>query len=135
MNEFYEMNWGLPSPNMSPDMNAINGVSSNDLAFMRGMGPTTSGEGGIFSNMLGENGWGGLALGGASSLMKGWLGMQQLDMAKKRLSENKRQFDMNWGAQKKLTNSRLEDRQRARVAANPGAYRSVGEYMDQNGIK
>ena len=81
------------------------------------------------------DGWGGLALGAASSLLNGWMGMQQYGLAKKQLSEGKRQFDMNWDAQKATTNSALEDRQRARVASNPGAYESIDSYMNRNGIK
>lgn len=91
-----------------------------------------------FQDMIGDKdnpGWGGLALqaaGGAASL---FMGMKQYGLAKKTLEENKRQFNLNYDAQKTTTNAALEDRQRARVASNPGAYQSVGEYMNQNGIK
>lgn len=80
-------------------------------------------------------GWGGLAVSGAGALMNGWMGMKQYGLAKQALAENKRQFQMNYDAAKSTTNTQLEDRQRARVAANPGAYQSVGPYMGQNGIK
>lgn len=79
-------------------------------------------------------GWGGLALGAGQGLFNGWLGIQQLGLAKDTLSFNKEQFNKNFGAQQKTTNARLEDRQRARVAANSGAYQSVGDYMQQNRI-
>lgn len=82
-----------------------------------------------------QQGWGGTALGAAQSLFSGYMGMKQYGMAKKELAESKRQFELNYGAQKNLTNSQLEDRQRARVASNSGAYQSVGDYMNQNGIK
>lgn len=82
-----------------------------------------------------QPGWGGMALGGASTLASAFMGMQQYGLAKQQLAENKRQFDTNFGAQKTLTNSNLEDRQRARVASNPGAYQSVGTYMTANGVK
>lgn len=72
------------------------------------------------------------ALQGAASL---YMGMQQYGLAKKQLSESKRQFDMQYGANKTLTNARLEDRQAARVASNPGAYQSVDAYMAKNGVK
>ena len=81
------------------------------------------------------NGWGNMALGSAQGLFNGWMGLQQLDMAKKNLSENKRQFNMNWGAQKNLTNSRLESRQKQRLANRPGEYRSVDDYMSTYGVK
>lgn len=82
-----------------------------------------------------QPGWGGLALqglGGAASL---YMGMKQYGLAKETLAENKRQFGLEYDAQKTTTNSRLEDRQRARVASNSGAYQSVGDYMNQNRIK
>ena len=86
-------------------------------------------------SMLGPNGWGGLALGAAQGLMGGYMGLQQLGMAKKSFKENQRQFNLNYDAQRRTTNSALEDRQRARLASNAGAYESVGSYMDRNGVK
>lgn len=82
-----------------------------------------------------QQGWGGTALGAAQGLFSGYLGMKQYGMAKEKLAESKRQFELNYAAQKTLTNSQLEDRQRARVASNPGAYQSVGDYMNQNGVR
>lgn len=79
-------------------------------------------------------GWGGMALGAASGLMNGWLGLQQYGLAKDSLAQNKRQFQLNYDAQAKTTNARLEDQQRARIAANPTAYQSVGDYMKKYGI-
>lgn len=76
-----------------------------------------------------------MALSGAASLASAFMGMKQYGLAKQQLAENQRQFDTNFGAQQKLTNSNLEDRQLARVASNPGAYESVGSYMNKNGVK
>lgn len=73
-------------------------------------------------------------IGAGSALMNGILGFKQYGLAKETLAQNKRQFDLNFGAQQKMTNSRLADRQAARVAANPGAYTAVGDYMKQYGI-
>lgn len=109
------MNWGTPAP-----INISNTVDTVD-------------DGGF--RWFGQGGAAPTAVKGLGTLMNGWLGMKQLDLAKKQLRENKRQFDMNWGAQKNLTNSQLRDRQAARVASNPGAYQSVGEYMKQNGVQ
>lgn len=83
----------------------------------------------------GQPGWGGLALGAAQGLFSGYLGLQQLGMAKKAFGENQRQFNLNYDAQRRTTNAALEDRQRARLASNPGAYESIGSYMDRNGVK
>lgn len=79
-------------------------------------------------------GWGAPVLGALGGLASSYLGFQQLGQAKDAFNENKRQFEMNWGAQQKTVNSQLEDRQRARIASNPGAYTSVSEYMKKNGI-
>lgn len=80
-------------------------------------------------------GWGGLALGAASALGGAFMGMKQYGVAKQQLAESKRQFDVNYGAQRQLINTELEDRQRARVASNPSAYQSVGTYMNENKVR
>ena len=90
---------------------------------------------GFFDGAFGPNGWGGLALDAAGGLASSFLGMKQYGLAKQTLAENKRQFQLNYDAQKQTTNTRLEDRQRALVARNPNAYQSVGDYMAVHGIK
>lgn len=82
-----------------------------------------------------SQGWGGLALSGAQALGSLYMGMKQYNLAKDTLAANKAQFERNFEAQKATTNAALEDRQRARVASNPTAYQSVGEYMNQNGVR
>lgn len=102
-----------------------------------GAGPLGGGGGGFFDNFLGKEGsqgWGGLAIGGASALMNAFMGMKQYGLAKDTLESNKKQFQMNYDAQRATTNANLEDRQRARVASNPGAYQSVGDYMNAHKI-
>jgi len=102
-----------------------------------------SGGGGITgylrdSGFLGsrdQQGWGGLALGAAQGLGSLYMGMQQYNLAKDVFENSKSQFERNFEAQKTTTNSSLEDRQKARVASNPGAYESVGSYMQRNGVK
>ena len=90
---------------------------------------------GFLDNFAGKDGWGNTAISGIGALASTFLGMKQYGLAKKTLEENKRQFQLNYDAQKQMTNTRLEDRQRARVASNPGAYQSVGAYMGANGVK
>lgn len=80
-------------------------------------------------------GVGGLALGAIGGLGNAYMGMQQYGLAKDSLKQSKQQFAMNYDAQRQTTNSALEDRQRARVASNSGAYESVGDYMDKNRIR
>ena len=74
-------------------------------------------------------------LGVANGIFNAWMGMKQYGLAKQQLAEGKQQFALNYDAQRTTTNSQLEDRQKARVASNPGAYESVGSYMTNNGIK
>lgn len=80
------------------------------------------------------DGWGGMALGAAQGIGNAFMGMQQYQLAKDTFNENKRQFNLNFEAQRKTTNAALEDRQRARVASNSGAYQSVGDYMTKYGV-
>ena len=80
------------------------------------------------------NGLGGLALGAASGLGNLWMGMKNYGLAKDQLAFQKDAYAKNYAAQKQTTNASLEDRQRARVAANPAAYVSVSDYMAKNGI-
>ena len=117
----------------------IDSITNLDVSSGFGLGDLFSG---IFSpnnptSKMTNSGYGtALATVGAlNGLFNSWLGMKQYGLAKDQFKENKRQFELNYGAQKNLTNSRLEDRQRARLASNPNAYRSVGEYMTQYGVK
>lgn len=96
--------------------------------FLPGMLSTTDTATGIKTQ-----GWGGLALGGANALLGGYMGFKQLGLAKDQMAESKRQFDLNYNSQRKLTNSRLEDRQKARLAQG-GNYESVGNYMNKYGV-
>lgn len=80
-------------------------------------------------------GWAPVALGIGQAIMGGIQGRQAMQLAQDQFKESKRQFNLNYGAQRQSINTDLEDRQRARVAANPGAYQSVSEYMNQNRIK
>ena len=75
------------------------------------------------------------AISGLTSISNGYLAMKQLGLAQDQFNFQKDAFNKNWAAKKATTNSALEDRQRARVASNSGAYQSVGDYMNQYGIK
>jgi hypothetical protein len=79
-------------------------------------------------------GWGGTALGVGQGIANLYMGMKQYGLAKDQLAFSKDQFNKNYAAQQKTINAQMQDRQAARVASNPGAYQSVGDYMKQNGI-
>jgi hypothetical protein len=94
-----------------------------------------SGGGWSWLNTRDQQGVLGPTLAGAQALGSLYLGMKQYGLAKETLANNKAQFERNFDAQKRTTNASLEDRQRARVASNPGAYQSVGDYMNQNEVR
>lgn len=93
---------------------------------------------GFLGKRLGDGtqvqGWGGLGLQAAGGLMSGWLGMQQYGLAKDALDQQKKAFNLNYDAQVKTTNARLNDVASARYASNPNAYQSPTSYMKQYGI-
>lgn len=72
------------------------------------------------------------SIGGA--IYGGIQGNKQLKLAQDQFKEGKRQFDQNFQAQRTTTNTQIEDRQRARVASNPGAYESVDSYVKRNSV-
>jgi len=69
-----------------------------------------------------------------NGLTQGFLGFEQLGIARDKLNENKRQFNLNFGNQARLTNSRLRDRQERRIAEGR-ASGTVEDYMAQNGMR
>lgn len=123
-NPIASLGWDTAPVNGLPAMGPGNDWLSSLSGFAKGAFGTTEAPG-----------WASGAASAAGGMFKGWLGMQQYGLAKKVLAENQRQFNLNYNAQKQTTNTELEDRQRARVASNPGAYQSVGDYMNQNGVK
>lgn len=135
------MSYNPMLPQQQPDVLAMNGWGSGGNGTPQ-VGPaagydfSNSGGGGRtpFLSTAGQQGWGDMTVGAASGLFNAWMGMKQYGLAKDSLNEGKRQFGLNFNAQKTTTNSALEDRQRARVQSG-GAYESVSSYMDRNGIK
>lgn len=105
-------------------------LNAGDPTFMQSLLGFTDTKSGVH-----QRGWGGMAIGGLSALSNAYMGMKQYGLAKDQFKESKRQYEQNYAAKKTLTNSQLEDRQRARVASNANAYESVGSYMNRNGIK
>ena len=117
---------GMPNVSATPAPSMWDGLSS----WMNNSG--------VLGKTLAEGtkvqGWGMPALNLASGLTNAFFGQKQYQLAKDTLDQNKKQFQLNFDAQRKTTNSALADRQASRVAANPGAYQSVGDYMKQYGI-
>lgn len=144
--------YGMPSPDIS-----LTGVDSFGGMPISGMNlaastPTPASTG--FLSQLGDwarssglvgsvdpktnirtDGWGALALGAGSALFNGFLGMKQYGIAKDTLEQNKRQFKLNYEAQRSMTNSALEDRQRRRMQERPDLAMPVADYMSKWGVK
>ena len=97
--------------------------------FMKGALGSTNQKTGVTTQ-----GWASPLLSAVGGLTQSWLGMQELDLKKQQMAEGIRQFDKNWAAQAANYNASIEDRQRARLGANPNGYQSVGDYMAQNRI-
>ena len=129
---------------LNPDAlfpNGVDGVpglggAAADVAGGGGGGSWWDGAlGSTDKNGVRTDGWAGTAVGALGGIAKTYMGMKQYGLAVDQLNESKRQYDANYAAQRTTTNASLEDRQRARVASNSGAYQSVGDYMNKNGVK
>ena len=91
----------------------------------------------MFGYQDGDMQYGAMAPGllqGAGSIAQSILGWGQLSEAKKQNAFTQESFQKQYDNQSTLTNASLRDRQSSRVAAAPGAYQSVGEYMQQNKV-
>ena len=135
----YPSLWDQGSMSSSLD-NMSTGFTNSANTFNNTSLTGSGGSGGWLDSILGGNGdmsglqMGQLGLGGVNSLLQGYLGFQNLSLAKKQYQSQLDQFNKQWAANKKLTNASLADRQAARVASNPNAYQSVDDYMKKYGI-
>lgn len=126
---------------VAPSLDSMStGFTSSANSFNAAPINTPTGSGSFLDSILGGMGdmsglqMGQLGLGGVNSLLQGYLGFQNLGLAKKQYQSQLDQFNKQWDANKKLTNASLADRQAARVASNPNAYQSVDDYMKKYGI-
>jgi len=79
-------------------------------------------------------GWGMAGLTAAQGINSFFGGRNMAKQADRSMKENKRQFQLNFDAQRNMTNSQMADRQNARLAANPNAFLATPEYMKQYGV-
>jgi hypothetical protein len=111
--------------------------------------PVSGGGGGLFGNMfnrqsmfggtdmnsgISSGGWAPVALGAGQAIFGALQGNKATKLAEDQFKEGKRQFDLNFNAQRSTINSQLEDRQRARVASNPTAYENTDDYLRKNRV-
>lgn len=76
----------------------------------------------------------GAGLQGLGALGSMFTGFKNYGLAKDQLKFQKQAFNKNFENQKKLTNARLEDRQRQRHAANPYMNARPEDYMAKHGV-
>ena len=111
--------------------------------------PVSGGGGGMFGNMfnrqsmfggtdmnsgVSSGGWAPVALGAGQAIFGALQGNKATKLAENQFKEGKRQFDLNFNAQRSTINSQLEDRQRARNASNPTAYENTDDYLRKNRV-
>lgn len=125
----------IPRPTTSSSWfgDTFSGVDSTMKAFgqkMQDWGVT----GGKDANGNAFNGWGGLAFGAAQGIAN-WMGARDTyALQKKSVDASIANANENMRINKSRLNDDLESRQIARVASNPGAYQSVGDYMKVNRV-
>lgn len=79
----------------------------------------------------------GTALGTLGTVYGMYNARQQMKLAKDQLAHNKAESERNYQAQRRMTNSQLEDRQKRRVEeaqANGRTTTSVNDYMNKYGL-
>ena len=103
------------------NLNFGSGSAETSNGFLGGIGDSIKG---LFSTKDPKTGemspnYAGAILGLLEAGMGFYLGDQQIDLAEDSLSENKRQFNTNYNAQKTLINDQLKWQHNARLSNNP----------------
>ena len=86
-----------------------------------------------FNSQYGSTIMGGLQAG--AGLWGAFNGMQQTKLAKQQMANSLNQWNKNYANQVASYNTRLEDRQNARVAAQGANQQDTASYMDKNRLK
>lgn len=127
--------FSLPSAPSSPELDALLQFKDKGLWHKFTQGIKDSGIiGGTNADGSKFDGWGSPAIGLLQALNAFSMGNRQLKLHKTMLDDARKQFAMNYGAQRQTLNTQMEDRQRTLVASNP-KHESVESYMARNRIK
>ena len=86
-----------------------------------------------FNSQYGSTITGGLQA--AAGLWGAFNGMQQTKLAKQQMANSLNQWNKNYANQVSSYNTRLEDRQNARVAAQGASQQDTASYMEKNRLK
>jgi hypothetical protein len=145
-------NWGQPlnqgylpnSFSLDPSLNPMAGNANGFMGMTQPMKMVGSmaDQASWFDSFLGKKysdgsqamGWGSTLLDLGKAGMQGYLGLEQLGLAKDNLAFQKDAFSKQFENQRSLANTEMQDRQNARVASNPGAYQDTNSYMKQHGV-
>ena len=126
--------WAQQVPNVTGQY-GVGNILSSAQDRINGANPSFMDK--MFGYQKGNMQVGGMAPGllqGAGSIAQSILGWGQLGEAKRQNAFTQDAWQKQYDNQATLTNASQRDRQSARVAAAPGAYQSVGEYMQQNKV-
>lgn len=127
--------FSLPSAPSSPTLDAL--LQFQDKGwwnnFTRGIKDSGI-VGGTNADGTKFDGWGSPVVGLLQALNAFGMGNRQLKLSESMVADARKQFAMNYGAQRQALNTQMEDRYRTVVAANPNR-ESVESYMSRNRIK
>ena len=148
MEQSFDLNSELQRSQWNFDINNTMNQASNEMGFGYGdNGPDTGGGMGrwgkmkrLFGSTDQESGKfnPGPALYGvqaAAGLLQGYMAIKNYGLSKKMGKHQRRVKETDLYNAGTLTNAELEDRQKARVGANPNAYESVDSYMNKNRVR
>lgn len=139
-NSMANTSFGIPSvsPMMTPDQstmvaNTTGAPSTFDS--LSSWGANTFNRGSMFGNAT-QSGWVQPTTQALGALAQGWLGFQNLDLAKEQLAFQKDAFAKNWGNQVQLTNQQLYDQAQARSIGQTGQglTQSKDEFIKEQGV-
>lgn len=127
-----------PNPNLNPYMAKFlekMGVYTPDSLYNRTKDTFNGAKNGFKD--LGFDQKASTLIGGLGTVYGLYNAHQQLKLAKQQMAHNQMESERNYQAQRKMTNSQLEDRQKRRVEeaqANGRSTTSVADYMAKYGV-
>lgn len=122
------------------DLNYLNAVLNGGEFNMSNWGQTTTNPPPNFASKLRDfnSQYGSTITGGlqaASGLWGAYNGMQQTKLAKQQMANSLNQWNKSYANQVASYNTRLEDRQNARRAAQGDQHQDTATYMEKNRLK
>lgn len=141
-NIYQPMSIGMSGGNYSDPYADLGSWHYNDLATYGGMDISQANPAAVpgfadklrdFNSQYGSTIMGGLQAAGG--LWGAYNGMQQTKLVKQQMANSLNQWNKNYANQVASYNTRLEDRQNARVAAQGDYHQDTASYMAKNRLK